>query len=311
MRKRLLAAVAAMALALTLGAQEMTQEQHKQKYERLVARVGTDGVGVESVLNRWEADYPDDIDMLLAKFIYYFSKSRTTEVVRKDGAKYLGQDPVMSLPDSLGNQVNFFEEPSFEDSVFTRADQAIEKAIRLAPNELGYRFAKANALLAYEKESPDMALSYLTDLVNQHYTRHPAWTYGEEAVSEEDFVSFIQEYCVTLYRIGTPGSYEAFRSLSETMLRYNPSSAVFADNVASYYLVYKKDTKNALKRYEKVLKAHPDDLTAIRNCILIARREKNEKMEKKYLAMMVKYADNESDRLSSSTRLEYLNGKKK
>ena len=95
------------------------------------------------------------------------------------------------------------------------------------------------------------------------------------------------------------------------MLRYNPSSAVFADNVASYYLVYKKDTKNALKRYEKVLKAHPDDLTAIRNCILIARREKNEKMEKKYLAMMVKYAYNESDRLSSSTRLEYLNGKKK
>ena len=310
MKTRMLAAAAAMMLALTLSAQEMTQEQYKQKYDRLVSRVGADGVGVETVLNRWEADYPDDINMLLGKFIYYFSKSRTTEVVRKDVPKYLGQDPVMSLQDSLGNTANFFEEPSFEDSVFTFADQAIEKAVRLAPTELDYRFAKANALLAYEKESPDMTLSYLTALVDQHYTQHPAWTYGSEAVTEEEFASFIQEYCVSLFRLATPGSYEAFRALSETMLKYNPSSALFADNVASYYLVGQKDTKAALKRYEKVLKAHPDDQTAIRNCILIARRDKNVKLEKKYLAMMVKYAQNEGDRLSASTRLEYLNGKK-
>ena len=111
-------------------------------------------------------------------------------------------------------------------------------------------------------------------------------------------------------RIATPGAYEAFRALSETMLKYQPGNALFANNVASYYLVCKKDTKAALKRFDKVLKAHPDDMTAIRNGILIARRDKNVKLEKKYLAMMVKYAPNESDRLSASTRLDYLNGKK-
>lgn len=310
MKKCMLAALAALALALTAGAQEMTTDQHKAKYDRLVARVGADGVGVETVLDRWEADYPDDLDMLLARFIYYFSKSRSAEVVRKDQSRYLGQEPVMSLQDSLGQMVHFFEEPCFEDSVFTRADQAIEKAVRLAPAELDYRFAKANALLAYEKESPDMTLSYLEALVNQHYTQHPGWTYGGDPVTEEAFVSFIQDYCVSLFRIAAPGSYEAFRSLSETMLRYNPGSALFADNVASYYLVYKKDTKTALKRYDKVLKAHPDDLTAIRNCILIARRDKNVKLEKKYLAMMARYAQSEGDRLSATTRLDYLNGKK-
>ena len=306
----MLAAVAAMTLALTLGAQEMTTEQHKARYERIVARVGADGVGVETVLDRWEADYPDDLAMLLGKFVYYFSKSRSTEVVRKEGTRYLGLEPVIALKDSLGNPTNFFEEPSFEDSLFARADQAIEKAIRLAPTELDYRFAKANALLAYEKESPDMTLSYVEALVNQHYTQHPVWSYGGEAVTEEAFAAFIQDYCVSFYRIATPGAYEAFRALSETMLKYQPGNALFANNVASYYLVCKKDTKAALKRFDKVLKAHPDDMTAIRNGILIARRDKNVKLEKKYLAMMVKYAPNESDRLSASTRLDYLNGKK-
>ena len=310
MTLRLFAAAAATLLALSAGAQEMTQEQYKLKYDKLVERVGASGVGVETVLDRWEADYPDDLQMLTAKFIYYFAKSRSTEIVQKPVSRYLGQEPVLALKDSLGSPINYFEETTFEDSLFTRADQAIEKAVRLAPNELDYRFAKANALISYEKESPDMALSYLSALVTSNYTQHPAWTYGGEAVSADDFRSFIQEYCVSLFRLGTPGGYESFKKLSELMLKYNPDNAVFADNVASYYLVYKKDTKTALKHYNKVLKAHPDDLTAIRNCILIARRDKDVKLEKKYLPMMVKYADSEGDRLSAATRLEYLNGKK-
>ena len=310
MKPRLFAAAAATLLALVAGAQEMTQEQHKLKYDKLVARVGVSGVGVETVLDRWEADYPDDTAMLTARFIYYFAKSRTTDVVQRPESKYLGQDPVLALKDRLGNPINFFEEPSFVDSLFARADQAIEKAVRLSPDELDFRFAKANALLSYEKESPDMTLSYLKDLVTLNYTRHPLWTYGGEGVSAEEFCAFIQEYCVSLFLIATPGAYEAFRSLSELMLKYNPGSALFADNIASYHLVYKKDTKTALKHYNKVLKAHPDDLTAIRNCILIARRDKDVKLEKKYLPMMVKYADNEGDRLSAATRLEYLNGER-
>lgn len=311
MKKMILAAFAAMAVSLTLGAQELTPEQHKQKYERLVARVGADGVGVETLLDKWEADYPDDLDMLQARFIYYFSRSRSTQLVKLPDSKYLGLEPILALNDSLGNPINYFEEPMFEDSVFTKADRAIDKAIRLAPEQLDLRFAKANALLAYEKGSPDMTLSYLSTLIDAQYTQHPGWTYGGEAVSDEDFASFMQEYCVSFFRIATPQSFEAFKGLSEKMLSYKAGDALFSDNVASYYLVGKKDPKTALKLYNKVLKAHPEDVTAIRNCILIARRDKDVKLEKKYLPMMVKYGTTESDRLSASTRLEYLNGKKK
>ena len=61
-----------------------------------------------------------------------------------------------------------------------------------------------------------------------------------------------------------------------------------------------------LKYYNKVLKKHPDDLTAIRNCILLARNDKNIKLEKKYLPMLVKYGETENDRNSAKARLTAL-----
>ena len=72
----------------------------------------------------------------------------------------------------------------------------------------------------------------------------------------------------------------------------------------------KKDYKKAQKYYDQVLKKHPDDVTAIRNCILLARSKKDVKLEKKYLAMMAQYGETDVDRASASARLEALNKKK-
>ena len=72
----------------------------------------------------------------------------------------------------------------------------------------------------------------------------------------------------------------------------------------------KKDYKKALKYYNQVLKKHPDDVTAIRNSILLARAKKDVKLEKKYLAMMVQHGETEVDRASAQARLEALNRKK-
>jgi tetratricopeptide (TPR) repeat protein len=95
------------------------------------------------------------------------------------------------------------------------------------------------------------------------------------------------------------------------MLSFNPNQPLYLDNMGSYYLVFQKDSKKALKYYNKVLKKHPDDITAIRNCVVLARKDKNVKLEKKYLEMMVRYARAESDRLSAEGRLTVLNSQKK
>ena len=76
----------------------------KSNYERQVRNVGYDGVGVETIIDRWEAAFPDDPEMLVARFNYNFTKSQYSQVLPKAQMKFLSQKPVLTLKDSSGNE---------------------------------------------------------------------------------------------------------------------------------------------------------------------------------------------------------------
>lgn len=309
--KQLLLTVLATALASAAAAQTMTREEYIRRYNNLTARVGAAGVGVETLLDKWEADWPEDLDLLSARMLYYYAKSQTSEIVIKDRSRFLGEQPTLSLKDSLGNEVNYFQESFYDDELFGRAVSYAEKAIQLAPDRLDLRRSKIALLVSYEKESPDMALSDLKTLIDYDASRKPAWQDPElGTIGKEEFEDVIQEYCYVFFRYATPRSYDAFRDISLRMLDYDPDNVRFLNNLGSYFLVARKDNKTALKYYNKVLKIKKDDLTAIRNCLILARNTKDVKLEKKYLPMMVKYAETDTDRLSAQARLDYFNGKK-
>lgn len=300
-----------MLLAAFSMAAQTPKEEYQRKYTQLVQRVGLSGVGVETLLQRWEADYPDDTDMLEAKFGCFFQKSGSPRVIQLSQDRYLGRDPLIPYKDSTGVVRNYFEDTEYDDDLFSTATQALDKAISLSPKRLDYRLAKVSALTAYEKESPDMAMQSLKALIDYHYSSHPDWVYpGIDKVDGDTFNALVQEHCYTFFKLGSPQCQEAFRDLSETMLKYNPNEPLFMDNLGSYYLVCQGDSKKALKYYNKVLKKHPDDLTAIQNCIILARKEKDLKLEKKYLPMLVKYAPDEKDRTAAQIRLDSISGKK-
>ena len=308
--KRFLTLFLALALPLTLLAQT-PQEDYVRRYNNLISRVGPAGVGVETLLDRWAEEYPDDIQQQLARFSFWFTKAQTTSVIQLPQDRYLGREPLLPMTDSLGRKNNYFEDTVYDDEMFGQALEALDKAVSLEPKRLDLRLLRIDALTAYEKGSPDMALSALKALADENYKQHPAWTHESlEKVDDEVFKAFIQDYCFTFFRIGTDSSAEAFRNLSEYMLTYSKDDPLFLDNLGSYWLVNKKDFKKSQKYYDQVLKKHPDDVTAIRNCVLLARQKKDVKMEKKYLAMMAQYGETDVDKASAQARLDALNGKK-
>ena len=246
--KRILTFLVALALPLTLLAQT-PQEDYVRRYNNLVGRVGLAGVGVETLLDRWAEDYPEDLQQYLARFSFWFTKAQTTSVIQLPQDRYLGREPLLPMTDSLGRKNNFFEDTAYDDEMFGQALDALDKAIALEPKKLDLRLLRIDALTAYEKGSPDMALSALKALVDENYKQHPAWTH---------------------------------ESLD----------------------------RKAQKYYDQVLKKHPDDNTAIRNGILLARNKKDVKLEKKYLAMMAQHGATETDKASASARLQALNQKK-
>ena len=222
----------------------------------------------------------------------------------------MGAKPMLSLKDSTGADVNYFEETVYSDSLFALSSQAMDQAIRLYPDRLDLRFSKITSLIGYEKESPDMATSALSALIDYNGTRHPSWQYDGEPVDKDIFESGVQEYCATFYTIGSPVSYESFRTISEKMLKYDPKNPLFLSNLGTYYFVAKRDNKTARKYYDKVLKIEPSNYTAIKNSVLMARRDKNVKMEKKYLPMLVRYGADDAEKASAQARLTSLTSKK-
>ncbi len=302
--KKLLTAILALLCAASAFAQTES-EKYEHRYNLLVSRLGAAGVGVETVLNNWEKVDSTNANMLMAKFSFLFTKAQTPQVVTKSKQKYLGMEPILSLKDSLGRDVYYFQENIFDDDLYGQSIKAADKLISLYPDRIDYRFMKANAYIAYEKESPDMALAYLLNLVKENSERNIAWLYDGQEMSSELFQESMIEYCFSFYSIGSDSSYEAFKSLSEVLLKQFPANMSFMNNVGSYYLI-KQEYKTALKYYDKVLKKLPDDYTAMQNGLLASRKMKNTKLEKKYLTMIVKYGS-DKEKLMAKGRLEALN----
>ena len=71
------------AICLISYAQQSAQD-FLQRYNTLAGRLGPDGVGVETLLENWEQAYPEDLDMLKAKWKYYFTKAQSTTLEMMD-----------------------------------------------------------------------------------------------------------------------------------------------------------------------------------------------------------------------------------
>lgn len=271
--KRLILAIAAIALCAAAAAQT-TPEEYLARLERLVRSVGPAGVGVETLLDRWEEDFPDDQTVHVARFNYHFQKSQRTEMVAKGTQRrYLGNPPTLTLKDTDGQDVNYFPEDFFDEEEFAEAMKVLDRQIALRPDELRFHFLKVSALAAYEKESPDMAAAELKSLIERQASARPAWTLDGEPADAEVFQQGVGEYCYDFYQIATPSGYEYFREVSERMNKLFPKNPVFLDNLGSYELVVKGNDKQAAKYYKKALKLDPDDYAATSNLQIIERKK--------------------------------------
>lgn len=270
----------------TLTSLSAQSDRFEQRYNLLVSRLGPSGVGIETLLDNWaKADSTNEV-LLKARFDYYHSKAQRQEVVKNLSKKYLGMNPILSLKDTTGRDVYYYQETFYDDELFGLALKAADRAVSMYPDKIDYRFMKANAYISYEKESPDMALDYLLALAREDAQRNRPWLYDGEKTDASFLADAMQEYCYSFYQIGSPQALEAFRVLSETMLALHPKCLIYMTNIGSYHMVAAEDYKTALKYYKKVLKKNPDDLAALQNSVIAARKSGNAKLEAKYKAML-------------------------
>ena len=271
--KKLIILMAALA-ACAAAAAQTTPEEFQARYERLVRNLGYSGVGIETLLDRWEEAFPESRDVPVARFNYWLDKSQHSEVAPKGSLrKFLGNAPTVSLKDADGNDVNYFEEIFFDEEAFGEAMKVADAQIAAHPDDLRWQYMKITALIGYEKESPDMAAAALKALIERQAKSHPAWTLDGEPVGEDIFQQGVAEYCANLFQIGSDAAYEYFHDISVRMNKLYPKNPVFLDNIGSWWRAARGDDKQAAKYYQKALKLDPEDYAATQNLRLIERRK--------------------------------------
>lgn len=304
--KKIFLVLAVAALAASPLYSQTTAEEYHNRYNSLSAKVGPAGLGIETLLDKWENDFPEDTEMMNARITYYLLKAQSYQVIQKDQSKYLGNQPLMTLKDTLGKSHNYFQDVIYDDEYFSAANKMMDKAINLNPLDLQLRTDKLAMLASYEKEEPDMFTQNLLSLIDFNFSSHPVWTVGGTKASEDAFPDMVQEECYTLFTISSPTSMASFKTVSEKMLAYMPKSTNFLSNVGSYYLSFAKDPKTAIKYYSKVLKLDPGNYAAAKNCVIAARRLKDKKLEKKYLQILVPILPDGIEKKGFQTQLDAL-----
>lgn len=301
MKKTILISILSLSACIMLSA----QNDFKARYDRLVARGGAAGLGVETLLDSWGAADSLDIDYMKARADFYYVKSMSSEIITKPTRKYLGGDPILELKDSTGTPVYYFQDTKYDERLMGESLRWLGFAIERYPTRLDLRIDRITTLVGYEKESPDMATTEILKFIDDHFRKRTVWDLpGVGSVDDTYFCDIIQEYCYTFYSIATVSSQESFRKISEKMNSLCPRETMFIDNLGSYYTV-SKDYKTAMKYYGKALKIKADDLTAIRNSVVIATRRKDSKNLRKYLQMLEKYGT-ENEKIQAKVRLEAM-----
>ena len=248
--------------AQTEAEQKTSMDEYRTRYNRQVKNVGYSGVGVETILDRWEADYPDEIEPKVGRINYLLDKSKSFELVQSADSRYLGQRPIATMKDENGKDVNYYNDVVYDEEYFAQCQKLIDECVSKYPNELRYRFCKINTLLDYEKEYPDMTEGEINALIDE---MDKLWTVDGIPATREVFIDSIQEYCYSLYSVSTPASYDAFYNISTRMHNLFPKNSSFLDNLGSYWLVSQKNFKKAISLYNKALKLDPEDPVALKN----------------------------------------------
>ena len=115
MIRKIVSAAALMLLSLAAFAQA---DKYEQRYDLLVSKLGPAGVGVETILNNWEQADSTNAKMLLGRFNYIFTKAQSAQIVEKKTKKYLGMEPIVSLKDSTGTDLYYYQEIFYDDELY-------------------------------------------------------------------------------------------------------------------------------------------------------------------------------------------------
>ena len=231
--------------------------QFKQLFDK------QDFAAQEKLLKKWEAAKPDDPELYVSYFNYYFRKSRRetlglTPVPPKGESLRVTKDDDKKVVVYLGSNV------SFDKADLDLGISYIDKGITKFPDRLDMRFGKTYALGQindYERFKGEIIRAI--DYFDGGKIRW-LWRDNKPLDQSKDFMlKSIQDYIVQLFDAGDQNT-QFIKPISEAALKYFPDHVESLSNLSVVHMINGKfdDALLPLKKAEKIA---PNDQVIIGN----------------------------------------------
>lgn len=274
-------------LLLTIYASGQDQ---KSKFQNLMKEGREEDV--VSLLAKWQNSRPEDPEMFIAHFNYYFHKSKK-EVIQM--ADQPGKGETLTLRDTATNEpVGYmYAKVAYDDSLFRIAQHYITKGIDKNPQRLDMHFGKLYSLreAGFLEEHVEGVLK----IIDLHQKNKDAWRWiNNETIAEPDemFKGSIQDYNHALFNLEEAPYAEGIEKISRKMLDLYPKDIENYSNIGVCRLMDHKYPE-ALTMFQKAHEINPNDAIVLSNIAYAYLQMEKPKKAIEYYQKVVKVGDGE------------------
>lgn len=274
MKLRYLLSIFSLLIQTILSAQDY-QEQFNAALEK------RDTLAMLPILQKWEAQTPNDAELFTSYFNYYYLIS--------------AEETISVLPDDT-DSTQVIMEPGiyYKKLLVDKAFAKIDEGISRYPNRLDMRFGKCYVL--GEIKDWERFTNEIITTINYSAVNKNQWTWANNEPVEDGqyfLLTSIQDYQVQLYYTGDDALLKNMRRIGNAILELYPDHVESMSNISISY-VSEKEYDKAIAILQKALKLNPEDYIVITNIAQAYKLKGDKPNAIKYYKQLITYGDEES-----------------
>jgi tetratricopeptide (TPR) repeat protein len=276
-------------LFLLIGSQSFAQG-YKADFEKLLTEKDT--AAQWRLLHTWQKANPQDAELFIAYFNYYFFSSRKEVIAITDSTN---EPASLEIRDSADlHTIGYLSEDfDYDSTILEKAFQCLDTGINTWPSRLDMRFGKIYALGQIENyEAYTNEIIHTIEVGNQ--LKHKWVWANNQPVNEPERVLLgtIQDYVAQLYNAGDD-QLTRMRRIAQAVLKYYPRHVESLSNLAITYGLQGDYDKalDALLQAEKIM---PGDVIVLNNIATMYERKGDKLNAIKYLELTAKHGDKDT-----------------
>jgi len=285
----------------------LTAQSFAQNYPREFAKLLTqkDTTAQWQLLQNWEKACPNDAELFIAYFNYYFSKSRIPALHISEAPD---ADTTLQIKDSTSDETLAYitNDIVFNNELLQKSFDCIDTGINKYPARLDMRLGKIFVL--GQLEHYDAFTNEIIKTIDWDNRFDHQWTWTDNARvtnPKQFFLHAIQDYVVQLYNAGDE-QLSRMQQVAQAVLKYYPAHVESLSNLAiSFGLQGNYD--GALEALFKAVKIAPRDAVVLNNIAYMYEQKGDKPNAIKYYELTAKHGDKEA-RATVAGKLKKLKG---